>query len=161
MAPPSLGRNPYCIDKNYAGVLIIWDRMFGTFQPERPEEKVIYGLVHPLASWNPLWAQLCHLAHMWACFWKLPGLTNKLSLIVKGPGWSPGKPRLGCPEDLPQVSPDEKPYDTDPVPAWLDAYCVFHFMLVLVQATTMGAAVKVNFRHRPDVPRNFEIAPRK
>ena len=73
------GRNPYCIDKNYgesthththththnndlpslscaAGVLIIWDRMFGTFQPER--EKVIYGLVHPLGTWDPFWAQV-------------------------------------------------------------------------------------------------------
>ena len=41
-----------------AGVLIIWDRMFGTFQPERREEKVVYGLVHPLSSWNPFWAQV-------------------------------------------------------------------------------------------------------
>ncbi|CAI8054679.1 Alkylglycerol monooxygenase [Geodia barretti] len=52
------GRNPYCIDCNYAGVLIIWDRMFGTFQPELREEKVVYGLVHPLSSWNPFWAQV-------------------------------------------------------------------------------------------------------
>lgn len=41
-----------------AGVLIIWDRMFGTFQPELREEKVIYGLVHPLSSWDPVWAQV-------------------------------------------------------------------------------------------------------
>lgn len=52
------GRNPYCIDCNYAGVLIIWDRMFGTFQPELREEKVVYGLVHPLSSWDPVWAQV-------------------------------------------------------------------------------------------------------
>ena len=39
-----------------AGVLIIWDRIFGTFQPER--EKVIYGLVHPLGTWDPFWAQV-------------------------------------------------------------------------------------------------------
>ena len=41
-----------------AGVLIIWDRMFGTFQPELREEKVVYGLVHPLATWDPFWAQV-------------------------------------------------------------------------------------------------------
>ena len=41
-----------------AGVLIIWDRMFGTFQPELREEKVVYGLVHPLSSWNPFLAQV-------------------------------------------------------------------------------------------------------
>ena len=45
-----IGRNPYCIDKNYAGVLIIWDRIFGTFEAEKKEEKVAYGLVHPSKS---------------------------------------------------------------------------------------------------------------
>ena len=39
-----------------AGVLIIWDRMFGTFTPEK--DKVIYGLVHPLGSFDPLWIQV-------------------------------------------------------------------------------------------------------
>ncbi|GMS92992.1 hypothetical protein PENTCL1PPCAC_15167, partial [Pristionchus entomophagus] len=37
------GRNPYCIDRNYGGILIIWDRMFGTFAAERPDEKIVYG----------------------------------------------------------------------------------------------------------------------
>ena len=40
-----LGSNRYCLDKNYAGVLIIWDRMFGTFEWERDDEPVVYGLV--------------------------------------------------------------------------------------------------------------------
>ncbi|KAK6040584.1 fatty acid hydroxylase family protein [Cooperia oncophora] len=39
------GRNPYCIDKNYGGVLIIWDRLFGTYEPERKEEEIAYGLL--------------------------------------------------------------------------------------------------------------------
>jgi alkylglycerol monooxygenase len=52
-------RNPKYLDKNYAGTLIIWDRMFGTFQPE--EEEPVYGLTKPLNSWNPLWANL----HVW------------------------------------------------------------------------------------------------
>lgn len=140
--PSTLGRNPYCIDKNYAGVLIIWDRMFGSFQPELREEKVIYGLVHPLANWNPLWVQFCHFSYMWTRFWEIPGLSNKLSFLFKGPGWMPGKPRLGCPEDLPQVSPDEKPYDKR-TPVLLDAYCVLHFVFVLVCTTWMGAMLKV------------------
>lgn len=44
------GVNRYCIDKNYAGVLIIWDRMFGTFCPEG--EEVVYGLTHPIQTFN-------------------------------------------------------------------------------------------------------------
>ncbi|VDK36633.1 unnamed protein product, partial [Gongylonema pulchrum] len=39
------GRNPYCIDRNYAAVFIIWDKMFGTFEPERKDEKPVYGII--------------------------------------------------------------------------------------------------------------------
>ena len=47
------GRNPFCIDKNYGGVLVIWDRMFGTFASEWDhDEKVQYGLVHNINSFN-------------------------------------------------------------------------------------------------------------
>ncbi|KAE9415272.1 hypothetical protein Angca_008435, partial [Angiostrongylus cantonensis] len=51
------GRNPYCIDKNYGGTLIIWDRLFGTYQPERRDEEIAYGLVTPVASFNQIWCQ--------------------------------------------------------------------------------------------------------
>jgi alkylglycerol monooxygenase len=52
------GVDPKYLDKNYAGVFIIWDRMFGTFQPE--EESPTYGTIEPLASWNPSWAHLTY-----------------------------------------------------------------------------------------------------
>ena len=45
-------RNPRYLDKNYAGILIIWDRMFGTFQPELDAEACRYGLVHNLGTFN-------------------------------------------------------------------------------------------------------------
>lgn len=48
------GRNPRYLDANYGGVLIIWDRMFGTFVPELDEEKPEYGLVQNLGTFNPL-----------------------------------------------------------------------------------------------------------
>src|ERR1700733_5274013 len=53
------GVNPKYIDTNYAGIFILWDRLFGTFQVE--EEEPVYGTVKPLASFNPLWAN----AHYW------------------------------------------------------------------------------------------------
>jgi len=52
------GQNSYCIDRNYGGILIIWDRLFGTFATERDAEPVVYGLRKPLASCNPLWGNL-------------------------------------------------------------------------------------------------------
>ena len=119
--------------------------MFGTFEPEGA--KVVYGLVHPLASWNPVWAQMHSVVYMARHLWSMEGgLSARLSFLLKGPGWSPGKPRTGCPEDIPVVSchlsmlyiysvfvcvqvPEGKPYDPA-VPAWLSAYCVVHFALV-------------------------------
>jgi sterol desaturase/sphingolipid hydroxylase (fatty acid hydroxylase superfamily) len=50
------GVNPEYQDKNFAGTFIIWDRLFGTFEPERAP--VVYGITKPLASWNPLWANV-------------------------------------------------------------------------------------------------------
>ncbi len=47
------GRNARYLDCNYAGIFIIWDRMFGTFVPEMVEEKVDYGIVKPLTTYNP------------------------------------------------------------------------------------------------------------
>ena len=49
------GQNDYCIDRNYGGIFIIWDRLFGTFAEERDEEPVVYGIRKPLASYNPVW----------------------------------------------------------------------------------------------------------
>ncbi|XP_043318694.1 alkylglycerol monooxygenase isoform X3 [Cervus elaphus] len=50
------GRNRYCIDKNFAGTLIIWDRIFGTFEAEN--EKVVYGLTHPINTFEPFKVQV-------------------------------------------------------------------------------------------------------
>ena len=49
-------KNKEYIDANYGGVFIIWDRMFGTYNPQRSDVKPVYGTATPLNSWNPLWA---------------------------------------------------------------------------------------------------------
>ncbi|MBS1152547.1 MAG: Sterol desaturase, partial [Myxococcaceae bacterium] len=58
---PSLHRvhhaiNPKYLDRNHGGTFMVWDHLFGTYQPE--EEQCVYGLTHPLRSFNPVWAQL-------------------------------------------------------------------------------------------------------
>ncbi|XP_072431477.1 alkylglycerol monooxygenase [Chiloscyllium punctatum] len=122
------GRNHYCIDKNYAGTLIIWDRIFGTFAPEN--EKVIFGLTHPINAFEPLWVQCHHLLYIWKTFWGIPGISNKMSVLFKGPGWQPGKPRLGCLEDIPIISGNEMPHNPQ-IPVWLQLYAVLHFIFIL------------------------------
>ena len=55
------GSNRYCLDKNYAGVLIIWDRMFGTFEAEKEDEEIVYGLVDQPQYFNPFKHQVREL----------------------------------------------------------------------------------------------------
>jgi sterol desaturase/sphingolipid hydroxylase (fatty acid hydroxylase superfamily) len=57
------GSNRQYLDRNHAGVLIVWDRMFGTFEPER--EKVVYGLTKNINSYNPLRIAF----HEWIDIW--------------------------------------------------------------------------------------------
>ncbi|XP_072506917.1 alkylglycerol monooxygenase isoform X2 [Notamacropus eugenii] len=122
------GRNRYCIDKNFAGTLIIWDRIFGTFEAEN--EKVSYGLTHPINTFEPLKVQFHHLHYIWTTFWITPGFWNKLSVLFKGPGWSPGKPRLGLLEEIPEVTGKEVPYATH-VSGSLQLYALVQFALML------------------------------
>ncbi|XP_043925419.1 alkylglycerol monooxygenase [Protopterus annectens] len=122
------GRNPYCIDTNYGGTLIIWDRIFGTFAAE--SDKVMYGLTHPINTFEPFAVQFQHLLYIWNTFWSAPGFYNKLSILFKGPGWGPGKPRLGLPEEIPKITGEEKPYDPG-MTGFLQIYAVVHFILML------------------------------
>ncbi len=50
------GINAHYLDKNYGGILLVWDRIFGTYEPEA--EAPVYGVTHPLSSYNPIWANL-------------------------------------------------------------------------------------------------------
>ncbi|XP_072041304.1 alkylglycerol monooxygenase-like [Amphiura filiformis] len=121
------GRNRYCIDKNYGGTLIIWDRLFGTFAAEQGEE-VVYGLVHPIQTYDPISHQLCHLPWIWQQFWLQQGIVNKLCIIFKGPGWEPGKPRLGDIQDIPDIKYPMPKYRTQ-IPVWCQVYVAIHFLL--------------------------------
>ena len=49
-------KNKEYIDANYGGVFILWDRMFGTYTPQRSDLEPVYGTATPLNSWNPMWA---------------------------------------------------------------------------------------------------------
>jgi len=81
------GRNPKYIDKNHAGTLMIWDRMFGTFQPE--EEKPTYGVTKPTNTWNPIWANVMPIVDMTNQVKTTPGFWNKLKVLLYKPGWQP------------------------------------------------------------------------
>jgi alkylglycerol monooxygenase len=82
-------RNERYIDRNYGGVFIVWDRLFGTFQDELADEPCVYGITKALKSWNPLWANL----HFWAETARLAYRTrswaDRFKIWFKPPGWYP------------------------------------------------------------------------
>ena len=84
------GQNDYCIDRNYGGILILWDRLFGTFVEERDDEPVVYGIRGALRSWNPLWANLHGYAQIAKGMAAAPRWIDKLRLPFMPPGWVPG-----------------------------------------------------------------------
>lgn len=77
-------RNPKYIDKNFGGVLIIWDRLFGTFEEEDEDEPVVYGLVHPVSSFNPFWIQFHHFVAIWNRIKDHKCWKEKLFVLIKG-----------------------------------------------------------------------------
>ena len=76
--------DPY-IDKNYGGILIVWDRIFGTFREEA--EHCIYGTRGNLNSWDPLWANADVYWSLAKASWRTPNWGDKIKLWFKPPGW--------------------------------------------------------------------------
>jgi alkylglycerol monooxygenase len=121
------GRDPKYIDKNHAGSLIIWDRMFGTFQEE--EEKPTYGITKPINSWNAVWANMSHYADMGEDLKRIPKWSDKFRYLFNKPGWLPEY--LGGYRPAPAVDKSNyKKYDT-PSGLSLNLYVLFQYVLCL------------------------------
>ena len=135
------GINPKYIDKNHAGTLIIWDKLFGTFQAE--EEEAVYGTVKPLASWNPVWANVQYWIGLAKKTAKTPGALNKLKVWFAKPGWQPAE--MGGMRPIPEVDPATFVKYDPRIPGGSGTYVFFHFVLTIpifvVYALLVGANV--------------------
>lgn len=122
------GRDPKYIDKNHAGSLIIWDRMFGTFQAE--EERPTYGITKPINSWNPVFANVSHYVEMSKDLKRIPVWSDRIRYLFKKPGWLPGY--LGGYRPAPAVEKTTyKKYDT-PSSLPLNLYVLFQYTLCII-----------------------------
>ena len=93
-------QNADYIDKNYGGLLIIWDRLFGTFKAEEENQQAIYGIRVPLRSWNPIWANLHIFAAMLRDIWHTQRWSDKFRVLWSKTGWHP--------EDMVERFPEKK-----------------------------------------------------
>jgi sterol desaturase/sphingolipid hydroxylase (fatty acid hydroxylase superfamily) len=81
------GSNDVYLDKNYGGILIVWDRLFGTFTGEG--ERVRYGLTKNIRTFNPVRVAFHEYAAMWDDVKAASGLRDRLGVVFRGPGWRP------------------------------------------------------------------------
>lgn len=79
--------NDQYLDRNYGGILIVWDRLFGSFKEEG--DKCVYGTRKPLASWDPLWANVDVYWSLLQDSWRTRRWADKLRVWFKPPGWRP------------------------------------------------------------------------
>ncbi len=81
--------NDCYLDKNYGGILIIWDRLFGTFAEEDDAQAIVYGTRAPLRSFNPVWANVQVYKDLLADSWRAGTWADRLRVWLKPPGWRP------------------------------------------------------------------------
>lgn len=90
-------QNQVYIDRNYGGVFILWDRMFGSFQEELEGEPCLYGIRKPLKSWNPIWANLHVYWQLSRDAWNTKSWKDKVLVWFKPTGWRPQDVSLSDP----------------------------------------------------------------
>ena len=82
-------QNDIYLDKNYVGVFLLWDHLFGSFQEERDDVPCIYGVRGQLRSWNPVWANLHYYWLMAEDAWRARRWSDKVRVWFAPPGWRP------------------------------------------------------------------------
>ena len=133
-------RNKIYVDRNYGGVFILWDRIFGSFQEELVEEAAVFGLRKPLNSWNPIWANVHVYWRLSQDFISIPGIANKLKVLFKPPGWRADNQQGNCKLG---IEPADLTARFDPAISTFSlvyTFVQFLFIIVLSLAVLLGAA---------------------
>ncbi|MDX1408307.1 MAG: sterol desaturase family protein, partial [Saprospiraceae bacterium] len=125
------GRNPRYIDKNHGGTLIVFDRIFGTFQKE--DEEVVYGVTRPLQSWNPVWANVDYYVDLWRELKRPMRIADRLRLLFAYPGWMPE--HLGGYRPPPEVTAETAEVFDTAIPRRHNAYILVHYLVILLATT--------------------------
>jgi len=124
--------NDRYLDRNYGGILILWDRLFGSFVEEDDADPPVYGTRSPLRSWNPLWANAEVYWRTAQDAWHARRWRDKLLVWIKPPGWRPADVAARFPKPA-FVMPTER-YEP-PLAAPLKLYVLLQFALLLGMTT--------------------------
>jgi sterol desaturase/sphingolipid hydroxylase (fatty acid hydroxylase superfamily) len=108
------GSNPPYLDRNHGSILIVWDRLFGTFEPEG--ETVVYGLTKDIKTFNPGRIATHELAAMAHDVARSDGWAERLSHVVRGPGWGTARASAQASAGPGEVTPGARPSPSSPPP---------------------------------------------
>ena len=124
-------QNDIYLDKNYVGVFLIWDHLFGSFQEEREDEPCIYGIRGQLKSWNPVWANVHYFWAMAKDAWHAGSWVDKIRVWFAPPGWRP--PDVAARFPKPHYNPrrDFEPFDP-PRRTPLSLYALVQFIVLII-----------------------------
>ena len=134
--------NPEYIDKNYGQILIVWDKIFGSFQEELDHIKPVYGILRPAKTWNPILINFKHLWQLIQDAYHTENIWDKFRIWFMPTGWRPEDVRLKFPIYIIQNPIEHKKYYTslsNPFIAWsfiqlaVGTFFMFHFFSILHQ----------------------------
>ena len=132
-------QNDIYVDRNYVGVFLLWDHLFGTFQEEREDEPCIYGVRLQLKSWNPVWANLHYYWIMLRDSWHTRSWPDKLRVWYAPPGWRPADVSSRFPKQRYDLYRDFQRFDT-PRARSLSVYVLVQFTVILIAHSHFLAA---------------------
>ena len=131
-------QNQAYIDKNYGGILVLWDRLFGTFVEESDDEPVVFGVRKALANWNPVWANFQVYDYLLFDARNTKRWRDKISIWFRRTGWRPADVAAAFPKRTVDLKQFRK-YDPSLSPG-RRAYVMAQFFVVIVTALLISEA---------------------
>ena len=132
--------NPEYIDKNYGGIFIFWDKMFGTFQPELPDVPPVYGITRPVKTWNPIKINFQHVWLLIKDAWRTKSWKEKFTLWFKPTGYRPADVAAKYPVYKIENVYHFTKYDTKSSTAF-DSWCWIQLVFILLFISYLFASI--------------------
>jgi len=131
-------QNEAYIDKNYGGIFILWDRLFGTFAEEADDEPVIFGVRKPLANWNPIWANFQVYNYLLFDAQHTQRWQDKIGVWFRRTGWRPADVAETYPKSPVDLDTFQK-FDPQ-ISSTRRAYVMMQFAVVILSALLISAS---------------------
>lgn len=124
--------NDEYLDKNYASIFIIWDKLFGTFQEELENVPAVYGVKKPVKTWNPLLINFMHLVLLFKDAYRTQNWKDKIKVFYKRTGWRPDDVAKNHPINITENPYTQVKYKTSSTPfltSWSFFQLILHFAI--------------------------------